>query len=106
MTYTIRLSDGTTLTGLTLNGNNFVSENEVTRETFAGKLNGVTITCDEENYSDEFTGEHAHMKLIQIAQYEWDAGKWYFILSDMSEAELKELRLESRLDYLEMLEGM
>ena len=37
-TFTVTLADGTSITGLELNGNNFVSKTEVTPEMFAGKL--------------------------------------------------------------------
>ena len=36
--FTITLSDGSQLEGLALNGNNFISKNEVAETTFAGNL--------------------------------------------------------------------
>ena len=39
----ITLSDGTTIENLRLNGNNFVSETEIKKEMFDGKLLKVTI---------------------------------------------------------------
>lgn len=74
MAYTIKLSDGTTLEDLALNGNNFVSQSEVTEATFSGKLKGVEITDDEGK-----TEKHDEMELIQVAHY---ADGYYFILAD------------------------
>ena len=42
-TWKITLADGTSLDGLNLNGNNFISSTAVTEDTFAGKLSSVTI---------------------------------------------------------------
>lgn len=74
--YTITLSDGTELSDITLNGNNFVSRTEVTEATFAGKLDTVTITDGE-------TTEVLHdAELVQIAHYDFMPG-WYFILREI-----------------------
>lgn len=78
--YTITLSDGTELSDITLNGNNFVSHTEVTEADFAGKLDTVTITDGE-------TTEVLHdAELVQIAHYDFMPG-WYFILREIPEAE-------------------
>lgn len=74
MAYTIKLSDGTTLDNLGLNGNNFVSQAEVNDATFSGKLKGVEITDDEGN-----TKKHDEMELIQVTHY---SDGYYFILAD------------------------
>lgn len=42
-TYTIVLSDGTELTGLTLNGNNFVSQEPIDPDIFKYNTSPVTI---------------------------------------------------------------
>ena len=42
-TWKITLADGTSLDGLDLNGNNFISSTAVTEDTFTGKLSSVTI---------------------------------------------------------------
>lgn len=78
--YTITLSDGTVLSDLTLNGNNFVSQTEVTEATFAGKLDTVTIT------DGEATEVLHDAELVQIAHYDFMPG-WYFILREIPEAE-------------------
>lgn len=83
MAYTIKLSDGTILENLGLNGNNFVSQAEVTETTFTGKLKGVEITDDEGK-----TEKHDEMELAQVAHY---ADGYYFILADKVAAETEQL---------------
>lgn len=84
--YTITLSDGTVLSDLTLNGNNFVSQTEVTEAMFVGKLDTVTIT-DGENTDILHDAE-----LVQIAQY---ADGWYFILREIPEAERMQMDMDA-----------
>lgn len=104
-TWEITLADGTQLTGLGLNGNNFVSPVEVTKETFDGKLSHVVITGDEEADGFGLIGEHKNMELVQITPAGDGEGFW-FVLRDLSEAELEKIRVDSRLDYIEMMEDL
>lgn len=83
MAYMIKLSDGTTLENLALNGNNFVSQAEVTDATFSGKLKGVEITDDEGK-----TEKHDEMEIVQVTHY---ADGYYFILVDKVVTETKKL---------------
>lgn len=83
MAYTIKLSDGTTLDNLGLNGNNFVGQAEVSDATFSGKLKGVEITDDEGK-----TEKHDEMELVQVAHY---ADGYYFILVDKVATETEQL---------------
>lgn len=107
-TYRLTLGNGKVIEGLTLDGNNFVSASKVTESDFADGLDGVLIeyTGDEELAEHEQheveLGLHDHMKLLyckQIAHVQGD----YFVLCDYSAEEIKELRTEARLDYLEMM---
>ena len=98
--FTITLSDGSQLEGLTLNGNNFISDNEVTEATFAGKLGHVVIDGDAEADMFRLIGTHEHMQLVQIVKYE---DKCWFILRDMTARELSDLKTDARLSYLEMI---
>ena len=100
MAYKITLSDGTSLAGLELEGGNFISKNEVTKQTFEGKLSRITITNDGESDDDGWLGEHKNMRLLHcIPAY----GKYYFAFGEISEAELRAIELDARLDYLEMI---
>ena len=98
--FTIRLSDGSQLESLTLNGNNFISKNEVTESTFAGKLAHVAITGDAENDEAGLIGEHTNMELIQVKKY---GDEWWFVLRDMTAQELRDLKTDARISYLEMI---
>ena len=83
----ITLADGTKLENLSLNGNNFVSENEITEDIFNGNLLKVKIEGKTEEGQD-IIEEHNHMELIQITKY--DDG-YYFALRDLTEEELEKI---------------
>ena len=93
--YTVTLSDGTELTDLTLNGNNFISTEEVTEDTFAGKLLEVTI-------SDGETEEVLHnAELIQISTLV--PGEWWFILREIPADVLRERKIQANIEYIAMM---
>ena len=102
-TFTVKLADGTQLTGLELNGNNFISKTEVTEATFAGKLGHVVIEGDADDDMGGLIGEHEHMELVQVEQY---GSEWWFILRDMSAAELERLKTRGDIDYIAMMTGV
>lgn len=82
-TWKITLADGTSLDGLDLNGNNFISPSAVTEDTFTGKLSSVTIEGPDgaQTYQD--------MKLVQISK----VGKsyWFILAEKTAEEKQKEL---------------
>ena len=83
--YTITLSDGAKLTDLELNGNNFVSQTEVTVADFEGKLSRVVISDGE---TEEVLND---AELIQIAHY---ADGWYFILREIPEEQRRQMDID------------
>ena len=95
----ITLADGTKLENLSLNGNNFVSENEITEDIFEGNLLKVKIEGINDE-GQEIIEEHNHMELVQIAHYK---DGYYFVLRDISEAELEKLKMQSDIEYLAMM---
>ena len=108
--FTITLADGTQLSGLELNGNNFVSKTEVTEETFRGKLSKVIIEGDAEADEAGLIGEHHNMELVQIAYYTQaihgcDDG-YYFVLRDIPASELEVLKNRGDIDYIAMMTGV
>ena len=109
-TFTITLADGTQLTGLELNSNNFVSSKEVTEDTFRGKLSKVTITGDTEADDYGLIGEHKHMELISVAHYTQAVhgckDGYYFVLRDIPHTELERLQTRGDIDYLAMMTGI
>lgn len=95
----ITLADGTKLENLSLNGNNFVSETIITEDDFKGKLLKVKIEGKTED-GQEIAEEHEHMELVQIAHYE---DGYYFVLRDITEAELEKMKMKSDIEYLAMM---
>ena len=106
----ITLADGTQLSGLELNGNNFVSKTEVTEETFRGKLGKVVISGNAEADESGLIGEHEHMELVQIAHYTQATHSmpdgWYFVLRDIPPDELERLQARGDIDYIAMMTGV
>ncbi|MCI9000067.1 MAG: hypothetical protein HFJ26_03880 [Clostridia bacterium] len=94
----ITLSDGTKIENLRLNGNNYISEAKLTEDDFKGKLSKVTIEGSEDG--QEIKKEYEHMELVQIVHYE---DGYYFILRELSAAELKEIKMQSDIEYLAMM---
>ena len=91
-TYEMTLADGTVLSNLHLNGNNFISDIELTNEDFEDKLDTVTIVC-----SNGQIKELNHVELVQIQHY---SDGYYFILRELSPFEVKE---QARDELMEML---
>ena len=122
-TFTITLNDGTQIKNLELSGNTFMSQNEINAEIFDGNLKHVVISCDnDEEYRDKYnlTGEHENMELVLCDYYEAkgvkkyelpgqkpvyypDEAYWRFVIRELSEQEMRDLEIDSRLDYCEMM---
>lgn len=96
-TYELTLSDGSKISDLSLNGNNFVSKTEVTEDMFKGKLSTVLITDD---YGGSMQLENA--ELLQIATYP-DMEGWFFIIRETPEEILFKRKVMGDLDYLAMM---
>ena len=92
--YKITLADGTVIENLKLNGNNFVSDREITSEMFGGNLSKVTINDGEKDTVYE------HMAFVQLAHY--DDG-YYFILRQLSQRELSDLKTRADIEYIAMM---
>jgi len=94
-TFTITLSDGTQLKDIKMSGSEYVSSKKITESTFEGKLNGVTIES-----SEGMKEEHSNMELVTILKYE---DGYYFALRDLSQDELKRMKIESDIEYIAMM---
>ncbi|MBQ9314968.1 MAG: hypothetical protein IJ220_08300 [Clostridia bacterium] len=94
----ITLSDGTQLKNLGLSGNNFISETEVTEDMFTGKLSRVIVEGQEDG--QDVRNEYEHMELVQIVHYE---DGYYFVLRELSQQELKEIKMQGDIEYLAMM---
>lgn len=93
--FKIALSNGREIDDLTLNGNNFISEVEITEDIFKGGLDGVTITSSEG--AEEY---HEHMSLVQIEHID---GVFRFVLRDLTQYELDQAKTRSDIEYLAMM---
>ena len=96
-TYSITLADGTVIGDLKLNGNNYISTQEIKEDVFADNLYTVTI------YDGENEETHTNMELIQLKKYE---NEYWFILRDIPPNELKQLKLQADLEYIAMMTGI
>jgi hypothetical protein len=92
----LTLADGTTIENLRLNGNNFVSEEKIDESIFEDNLTHVTATNSNGDVEYEFN----NAELVQQVHY--DDG-WYFVLRELSAAELRELAIDAKIDYIAMM---
>jgi hypothetical protein len=74
----IELADGTKITDLRTNGNNFVSDTPIEDSIFEGKLSTVKIT------TPEGVAEYQDLKLVQNRQF---GAEYMFILAEKTPAE-------------------
>lgn len=87
--FTVKLSNGTTLTNLTQNGSNFVSKTEVTNDTFKDGLENVEVEeYDGSTKVNTTIIEHGVLETIQHF-----ADGWYFTINEKSEAQLEKEEL-------------
>ena len=92
--YKITLSDGTVIDNLKLNGNNYISNSELTDDMFLGKLDKVIINDGEKNTVYE------NMTLVQVAKY---GEEYWVILRPMTKRELQDLKNRADIDYIAMM---
>lgn len=101
MSYTIKLSDGTILSGLELSGNNYISKHAVSEATFAGKLGHVEISYSGDDEFPAKTESYDHMRLASVKNY--GVKGYYFVLEEIPRAELEQLKLAGKIEYLAMM---
>lgn len=92
--WTVTLDDGTTIGGLILSGNNFISDTELTPEMFDGKLSKITAT------DGDSTLEWNNAELVQITHPD---SRWWFVLRELSPEELFRATTKAKLDYLALV---
>lgn len=92
--YTITLENGTKIENLRLNGNNFISQEQIDPEIFDGNLGKVVINYGENNEV------HENMGLVQVTQM---GEEYWFVLRDIPASEIANAKLRSDLDYLAMM---
>lgn len=92
--YSITLEDGTKLENLHLNGNNFVSGEELTKDIFDNNLGVVVINDGITDFV------HHNMKLVHLTKMEEE---YYFYLMEIPMSEIENAKLRSDLDYVMMM---
>lgn len=92
--YKITLANGTVIENLRLNGNNYISDKEITADMFLGNLTMVTINDGEKDTV------HENMDLVQIMKYD---DEYWFILRTMTKKELQDLKNRADIDYIAMM---
>lgn len=97
-TYKITLSDGKVIENLKMNGNNFISKDEILEDIFIGNLSSVSIED-----SDGIVENHTDMQLVQVKQY---GNEYWFILRDLTEDELTKITQRADLEYVAMMTGV
>lgn len=79
MQYTITLADGTQLTGLGKNGDNFVSKTKVEESIFKDNLATMTVSDGET--------EEVYTDMVFIQQMKWADGTFYLAFREKSQQE-------------------
>lgn len=93
--YTITLSDGREIRDLHLNGNNFVSDEEITEEMVQDGLSHITISNDR--------GLIEEMDNVKFTQCLPIDGQYYFVLTPYTNDELWKMQVESNMQYMAMM---
>ena len=97
MQYTITLADGKKMTGLTKNGDNYVSKKKVDESIFTDNLTTMTVSDGET--------ETAYQNVELIQQMEFPDG-WYLCFRELTEAELAVTELQEALaEVYELIVG-
>ena len=93
-TYTITLADGTVLSGLRLNGDNYISNEPFDTSIFEDNLSPVVISDGENEVV------HENMAFVQTTQM---GEEYWLVLRDMSENELRQIKMQSDIEYIAMM---
>ena len=91
---TVTLADGTKLQNLGINGDNFTSSTPITEDIFEYNTSPVIINIDGNIEA------HDYMELVQVMQF---GNEWWFILRDLTDAELKQMDIDAKIDYIAMM---
>lgn len=91
---TVILSDGTEITDLKMNGNNFVSPIKIDEKIFDGNLSTVTVVDGEEETT------YNNMSLIHCTKYD---SEYWFVLRELTDTELVTIKNRSDIDYIALM---
>ena len=91
---TVTLADGTQIKNLGINGDNFTSSTLIDADIFEYNTSPVTINIDGN------VEIHDHMELVQVMEF---GNEYWFILRDLTDAELRQMDINSKIDYIAMM---
>lgn len=97
--YTIKFADGSVLSGLTLNGNNYISQTPLDSAFFTPKRL-FNVTVEGEDGTAEDLGE---VKLVQCVPYDTGSA---FIFEPVSPEQKRMEALRADIDYILLMEGL
>ena len=100
--YTLKLSDGSEIKNVDMNWSMFITTSALKREDLSGKLSRIEITgeVEEARTPNYLPGTYTNLKL----DYFRDDGKIReFVLNPLTAAELRELAIDAKLDYLALV---
>lgn len=98
--YRVTLSDGTVLDGLSVNGNNFISDAEIASDIFENNLDKVVISDGENNY------EYTDMVLVSNRIDKMDGKDWFILDVKTEEEKAKEKETRERLETEQLITEM
>lgn len=82
--YKIILSNGYTIEGLELNGNNFIYETEIDDNVFEGNLKTVTVI------NEDTEEEHLYEDMVLVTNRVVNGKSWFILAEKSEEQKLKE----------------
>lgn len=91
--YKIKLADGTLLNNLELNGNNYISEEEIAVTVFENNLSYVEVM-------DEDGKTTAYNDMVLLKCEKWIDGKTWFIIEEKTEGQKKAEQQEQEKEEL------
>lgn len=94
MSYTITLGDGSKLEGLERNGNTFEAAQNITEETFDGKLGHIVV---EDGETEE---EFENVVLVRLWKVEETV---YFVLREQTQDEVNQMQNRADIEYIAMM---
>lgn len=94
MSYTITLGDGSKLEGLERNGNTFETAQNITEETFDGKLGHIVV---EDGETEE---EFENVVLVRLWKVEETV---YFVLRELTQDEVSQMQNRADIEYIAMM---
>lgn len=92
--YTITLADGRVIENLKKNGDNFISQNPISKSIFEGNCSPYIVS------DGEYEELHEDAELVQVSEM---FGEYWFVLRDLSAQEIAMAKMSSDIDFIAMM---